>query len=202
MPSAACAEGLPIVFDTIVSMNLSNHFLIAMPGMNDPFFSDSVVYICQHDKDGALGIIVNKPSPVLIEMVFAAASGSAPPHLKNNPMLMGGPVQIDRGFVLHTPDKEWQSSLKVCEDVALTTSRDIIESMGQSDNTDGHALISIGSSSWSGGQLEKELAENAWLTVAADTHILFDTPAEKRYAAALAKLGIDTAFLMQGAGHA
>lgn len=183
-------------------MNLSNHFLIAMPGMNDPFFSDSVVYVCQHDEDGALGIIINKPSPVLIEMVFAAASGSAPPHLKNSPVLMGGPVQIDRGFVLHTPDKEWQSSLKICEDVSLTTSRDIIESMGQSENTGGQALISIGSASWSGGQLEKELAENAWLTVAADTHILFNTPPEKRYAAALAKLGVDTAFLMRGAGYA
>ncbi|MDO5058994.1 MAG: YqgE/AlgH family protein [Neisseria sp.] len=184
-------------------MNLSNHFLIAMPDMDDPFFSGSVVYLCQHDEDGALGIVINKPSPIMMEMVFSAASGRAPDYLKDSPVMMGGPVQIDRGFVLHTPEGRWQSSIKVGNGVSLTTSRDIIEKMGQNGSEAAEkAVISIGSASWHSGQLEKELAENAWLTVPADTAILFDTPPEQRYRAALAKLGVDTVFLMKGAGRA
>ena len=182
-------------------MNLTDHFLIAMPAMDDPFFERCVVYICEHDDDGALGIIVNKPSMITMEMIFAAADRNIPLRLQHENVMMGGPVNMDRGFVVHTPVGNWQSSKVVSKEIALTSSRDVIENIAREGLVD-KALISIGYSRWSKGQLERELADNVWLTVPADEHILFDVPYEHRYAAAFAKLGIDPNALSSGAGHA
>lgn len=182
-------------------MNLTDHFLIASPSMEDMFFGGSVVYLCEHNEDGALGIIINKSSPVVMDLVFEAAGQETPERFKGEWVMMGGPVQIDRGFVVHTPIGSWQSSLAVNDKIAMTTSRDIIEKLSRTDAVE-KAVVTIGYSSWDKGQLEQELAGNSWLTVAADERILFDLPYEERYEAALAKLGVSPQTLMGVAGHA
>ena len=182
-------------------MNLANHFLIAIPHMDDPFFTDTVIYVCEHDEEGALGIIINKPSPITMDMIFAAADRNIPLRLQHENVMMGGPVQIERGYVVHTPIGRWQNSMVVTDNVALTSSRDVIENLSKEGVVD-KALISIGYSKWGKGQLERELAENVWLTVPADEHILFDVPYELRYAAAFEKLGVNPNALVSGVGHA
>lgn len=183
-------------------MNLSNHFLIAMPSLDDPFFSESVVYLCEHSDDGAMGVIINKPTPIGLDIVFFSDAKAVPERFRDRFVMMGGPMQTDRGFVLHTPVGDWQSSLIVDDATAITTSRDILEHLDDDDQTIKEVLLSIGYASWQGGQLEKELSENAWLTVAADHHILFDLPPEVRYQAALSKLGIRPETLMNKGGYA
>ena len=181
-------------------MNLANHFLLAMPNLEDSLFSGSLIYLCEHGENGAMGVIVNKPSPVTMNVVFAAIGKDTPARFKNQYVMMGGPMQTERGFVLHTPAGHWQSSLKVNDHLALTTSRDIIENMDGDAVQD--VLLTIGCSLWTGGQLERELAKNSWLTVAADEDILFKLPAHKRYDAALSKLGIRSEMLSGAVGHA
>ncbi|MGB4883137.1 MAG: YqgE/AlgH family protein [Neisseria sp.] len=182
-------------------MNLANYFLMAIPSMNDPFFEGSVVYLCEHNEEGAMGVVINKPSPVTMDLVFEAAGGETPERFRKEWVMMGGPVQIDRGFVLHTPVGSWQSSLMVTDNIAMTTSRDIIENLAK-DNSVDQAIITIGYASWEKGQLERELADNSWITVPADEEILFKTPHEERYQAAFAKLGIEPSALIGPAGHA
>lgn len=182
-------------------MNLSNHFLIAMPDTDDEMFGGSLVYVCEHDENGAMGVIVNKPSDVKMDSIFMSNEQATPFHLRDEFLLTGGPVQVDRGFVLHTPQGEWQSSLKVNERIALTVSRDILEQLGNREQVS-QVLVCIGYAAWSKGQLEQELANNAWLTVEADTDILFEVPPKLRYAAALQKLGISPEKLMGKAAYA
>lgn len=182
-------------------MNLTNHFLISMPDSEDEFFGGSVVYICEHNDEGALGLIINKPSPITMDMILAAGGRHAPLQMQNESVMMGGPVQVDRGYVVHTPIGNWQSSLAVTDDIALTASRDVIDNLAKEGMVD-KALVSIGYTGWHKGQLEKELADNLWLVVAADEHILFDVPYEQRYQAAFEKLGISPLALASGAGHA
>ena len=185
-----------------IMVDLSNHFLIAMPDLEDSLFSGSLIYLCEHSKDGAMGLIINKPSPIGMEIVFTGAGmKQIPAHFMNEFVMMGGPVQPDRGFVLHTPVGNWQSSLTINEENAITTSRDIIESMAKDDKIQ-HAILTIGYSSWQKGQLEQELADNSWLIVPADNHILFHVPVEERYQAALNKLGVNDVNFMRGVGHA
>lgn len=183
------------------SFSLANHFLIAMPDMQDQFFRESVVYICEHNADGAMGIIVNKPSPIMMDLLFDAAKTPTPERFHGQWVLMGGPVQVDRGFLVHTPTGSWESSLLVTDDIAMTTSRDIIIGLTQ-DNEVNKALATIGYSSWSAGQLEQELAANSWLSVPADMKVLFDIPYKQRYQAALKLLNINLANLSGLAGHA
>lgn len=182
-------------------MNLANHFLIAMPDIDDPFFENAVIYVCEHNDEGALGIMINKPSPITMEMIFAASDRNIPLRMQHENVMMGGPVQVDRGYVVHTPVGRWQHSITVSDDIALTSSRDVIENLSRQGAVD-KALISIGYSSWRKGQLERELADNVWLTVKADEHILFDIPYEHRYAAAFEKLGVHPDALAPEAGHA
>lgn len=182
-------------------MNLTHHFLIATAGLQDSLFSDSVVYLCEHNDNGAMGIIINKPSPIGMEVVFASSGNRIPERFINQFVMMGGPVQVDRGFVVHTPIGEWQSTLTVADDTAITTSRDVIDSLAKDERID-KAILSIGYSSWTGGQLEREIGENAWFVVPADKQILFDTPIEQKREAALSKLGINAVNLMRGVGHA
>lgn len=181
-------------------MNLAEHFLIAMPSLRDPMFEHSVVLIGEHQESGAMGIVINKPSPVHMEVVFAAIGQNTPARFAGQYVMMGGPVQTERGFVLHTPVGNWESSLHINDELALTTSRDIIDGLAKDDEID-HALLTIGYSSWKKGQLEQEIAQNDWLVVPADQDILFHTPAEERYRAALNKLGVRLENLMR-AGHA
>ena len=183
-------------------LNLSHHFLIAMPAMADPFFAKSLTYVCEHNDQGALGIVINRPISLTLQELFDQIE--LPLHaadLQNVPVHFGGPVQTDRGFVLHEPLGEWQSTLDVNGKVGLTTSKDILEAVGEGKGPE-NLLVTLGYAGWSQGQLEDELAQNAWLTVAASEHVLFELPAEERLPAALAMLGVDYATLSESAGHA
>jgi putative transcriptional regulator len=181
---------------------LTHHFLIAMHNMADPYFARTLTYICEHNDQGALGIVVNRPIDMTLQALFERLSL----NLKNNtmadaPIYFGGPVQTDRGFVLHLPAGEWQSTLKVRDVIGLTTSKDILEAVGRGEGP-AKMLVSLGYAGWSAGQLEHEITQNAWLTVEAKDAIIFDLPAEERHAAALKLLGLDYARLADQAGHA
>ena len=183
-------------------MNLSNHFLIAMPSMHDPIFGGSVVYLCEHNERGALGVVINKPMDItighLLERLNLNLEIPAPVH---KPVMFGGPVQEDRGFVLHSPDTEFTSMLKISDQVAFTTSHDILEAIA-SGTGPRRLLVSIGYAGWSAGQLEDEIIHNGWLTVAADPSIIFDLPVQERYTAAIRLLGFDPSRLVHEVGHA
>ncbi len=187
------------------SFNLANHFLIAMPSMQDPVFGGTVVYICEHNDNGVLGVVINKPTDMTMEVLFdridLKLSDSLAPGVVNEPIMFGGPVQDDRGFVLHTPGTRYSSSLTVTDQVAFTTSIDVLEAVAAGDGPP-RMLVSIGYSGWSPGQLEDEIGRNGWLTVGADPHVLFDLPVEERYTAAIKLLGIDPNMLALEAGHA
>jgi putative transcriptional regulator len=188
------------------TISLANHFLIAMPAMTDPNFSRTLTYICEHNADGAIGIIINRPMEMTLGNLFERVNieleaGEPLQRFGALPVYFGGPIQTDRGFVLHRPAGNWQSSLTVNEDVALTSSRDILQMMG-SNAEPAEVLVSLGYAGWSAGQLEWELAQNAWLTVEAAPVVIFGLPPEERLAAAMQLLGVDFANLSEVAGHA
>jgi putative transcriptional regulator len=187
------------------TLNLANHFLIAMPSMEDPIFGGTVVYICEHNDKGVLGVVINKPTDMTMEILFERIDLKLADGLRttvvNEPIMFGGPVQDDRGFVLHTPGGHYSSSLTVTDDVAFTTSIDVLEAVANGAGPQ-RMLVSIGYSGWSPGQLEDEIGRNGWLTVGADAHVLFDLPIEERYNAAIKLLGIDPMMLTSEAGHA
>lgn len=192
--------------DTIESVSLANHFLIAMPAMTDPNFARTLTYLCEHNAEGALGIIVNRPIDLNLAALFERVSMPLTPGGKQRkyndlPVYFGGPVQTDRGFVLHRPIGQWQSTLNVTPEIGLTSSRDILQSMCDSGEPD-DVLVSLGYAGWAAGQLEWELSQNAWLTVAADPGIIFGLPPEERLPAAMQLLGFDFANLSEVAGHA
>ncbi len=183
-------------------INLTNHFLIAMPAMTDPFFAKSLTYVCEHNDDGAMGIVVNRPISLTLSELFAQINMPLnQAGLDDMPVHFGGPVQTDRGFVLHDAGGNWQSTMQVNDRVNLTTSKDILQAVGEGKGPQ-HLLVSLGYAGWSKGQLEQELADNAWLSVPASEHILFDLPAEERLSAAMKLLGVDYATLSDEAGHA
>lgn len=186
-------------------LNLANHFLIAMPSIQDPIFGGTVVYICEHNEKGVLGVVINKPTDmtmdVLFERIDLTVADSMQAQVANEPIMFGGPVQDDRGFVLHTPGGRFSSSLSVTDEVAFTTSIDVLEAVASGDGPQ-RLLVSIGYAGWSPGQLEDELSRNGWLTVGADANVMFDLPIEQRYTAAIKLLGIDPMMLASEAGHA
>jgi putative transcriptional regulator len=185
-----------------LASNLSNHFLLAMPGMVDPNFGGSVVFLAEHSPKGALGLVINRPMEIDLSTLFERIDlklERAP--LAGEPVLYGGPVQTDRGFVLHRPVGAWGSTVKVGGTVGLTSSKDVLEAVAQGGGPD-HLLVTLGYSGWGPGQLEDEIARNAWLTAPADADVIFDTPVEQRLARAFGLLGIDPAFLSSAAGHA
>nr|WP_229632246.1 YqgE/AlgH family protein [Pseudoduganella violaceinigra] len=190
---------------TAPALNLANHFLIAMPSMQDPIFGGTVVYVCEHNENGVLGVVINKPTDMTMEVLFdridLEVSSAAERHLESEPIMFGGPVQDDRGFVLHTPGAHYSSSLTVTSDVAFTTSIDVLEAVARGNGPE-RMMVSIGYAGWSPGQLEDELARNGWLTVAADPRVVFDVPIEERYQAAIKLLGFDPLMLNSEAGHA
>ncbi|MDR0806775.1 MAG: YqgE/AlgH family protein [Enterobacteriaceae bacterium] len=187
-------------------MNLLHHFLIAMPTLDDSNFSRSVVYICEYHKNGAMGLVINKPvGDLTVWEVLDKLSIDPEPRVSNvhlNSLVMeGGPVATDRGFILHTPQQKFASSLQISNDVMITSSKDVLETLGTASQPP-EALVALGYSGWDRGQLEKELLENSWLTVEADSDILFHTPIEQRWQAAARKLGIDIHTIARQAGHA
>lgn len=187
---------------TLPELNLVNHFLIAMPSMLDPMFGGAVVYVCEHNEDGALGIVINKPTDIQTDDFFQRIDlklDHAPIALQ--PILFGGPVQNDRGFVLHVPTGDYSSTLDVTDAISFTTSVDVLEAVASGAGPQ-RLLISIGYCGWGAGQLEHEVAQNCWLTVLADPTILFDVPLADRYSAAIKLLGIDPLMLTAEAGHA
>ncbi len=188
------------------TLQLADHFLIAMPSMLEPVFGGTVVYLCEHHPGGALGMIINRPTDMTMEVLFERLELSLEisPHgalLPRTPVMFGGPVQVERGFVLHAPGATYSSSLVVSEDVALTTSRDVLEAVSNGRGPQ-RLLVTLGCAGWSAGQLEEEILRNGWLTVRADPAILFDTPIEERFTAAMRLLGVDPNHLTGEAGHA
>src|SRR5258706_115692 len=186
----------------MAQVNLTNHFLIAMPNMADPYFARSLTYICEHDEKGALGVVVNRPIEMTLGALFERLSLPLSSQiLVNAPVYFGGPVQTDRGFVLHQPLGQWQSTLSVGDAVGLTFSKDILEAVGQGGGPE-RMLVTLGYSGWAAGQLENEIKQNAWLTVEATDAIMLGNPAVERLPAAMKLLGVDFAKLSEEAGHA
>ena len=183
------------------SINLTHHFLIAMPNMADPYFSRTLTYVCEHNEQGALGLVVNRPIDMTLQSLFERLSLKLGGDMADAPIYFGGPVQTDRGFVLHAPAGNWQATLRVGEAIGLTTSKDILEAVGRGEGPK-RLLVTLGYAGWSPGQLEHELSQNAWLTVEAKDAILFDIPAEERLPKAMELLGLDFARLQDAAGHA
>ena len=183
-------------------INLTNHFLIAMPGLEDEAFARSVVYLCEHSERGALGLIINKPSDLSLKALFDKVDLSLRrSDLSDAPVLQGGPVQTERGFVLHDPVGIYVSSLAVPGGLEMTTSKDVLEAVANGSGPH-RFLLTLGYAGWGAGQLEDELSRNGWLTVQADPEIIFSVPPEERFAAAIRLLGIDISMLSGDAGHA
>lgn len=183
-------------------MNLTDHFLIAMPSMVDPNFARTLTYICEHNDQGALGLVINRPIDLTLSALLAQVSVSPiEPALEKTAVHYGGPVQVDRGFVLHRPIGQWQSTLAVNGEIGLTTSKDILVAVGKGEGPQ-RLLVTLGYAGWAPGQLENELSQNAWLTVAAQPDVIFELPFEERLPAAMQLLGIDFASLSEQAGHA
>ena len=170
--------------------------------MADPYFAKSLTYVCEHNDQGALGVVVNRPIDMTLQALFERLSLTLKhKDLSDAPIYFGGPVQTDRGFVLHEPAGNWQSTLRVRDAIGLTTSKDILEAVGRGEGPD-KLLVTLGYAGWSAGQLEHELGQNAWLTVEAKDAILFDLPSAERLPAAMELLGVDYARLADSAGHA
>lgn len=183
-------------------VNLAQHFLIAMPNMVDPHFAKTLTFVCEHNEQGALGIVVNRPIEMSLQTLLEQVSIAADTEdLERVAVHFGGPVQVDRGFVLHSPLGQWQSTLAVSSEIGLTTSKDILEAVARGTGPR-QLLVTLGYAGWAPGQLEHELAQNAWLTVPAQATLIFDLPAEERLPAAMNLLGVDYAKLSDVAGHA
>ena len=183
--------------------SLQHHFLIAMPSLKDPFFAGSVTYLCEHNDEGAMGLVINVPTDMplyeLLEQLDMAPEEELPEL--DEPVLQGGPIATDRGFVLHTPVAGFSSSQMLADNLMLTTSPDILTTLGTEQAPEEY-LVTLGYAGWTPGQLEQELLENSWLTIPADTNLIFDTPLAKRWQQAIARLGIDPRHLSYQVGHA
>ena len=182
--------------------SLTNHFLIAMPGLADPNFSRTVTLICEHSSEGAMGLIINRPIDLNLRQILQQMNieGDAAGKL-DLPVHLGGPVQGNRGFVVHEPLGSWESTLAVSESLGVSTSRDILVALAHNRGPE-HSFLALGYAGWAPGQLEREIAENTWLSGPVDRSILFETPAEQRWGAAANLLGIDLTAISDEAGHA
>jgi putative transcriptional regulator len=182
--------------------SLANQLLIAMPGMADPNFSSTVTLICEHNDEGALGIVINRPLDIKLGGLFKQLDVTgADPDAAERPVVMGGPVGPERGFVLHTPGSVFESSLNVSDEIQLTLSRDIIDALARG-NGPHRSLVALGYAGWEPGQLENEMLANSWLSVPATPSIVFDMPFQERWASAARSLGIDISQISTDAGHA
>lgn len=183
--------------------SLENHLLIAMPSLEDPYFSRSVTYICEHNEQGAMGLVINQPAGMTLKELLQQTDAEAIvlESKADDIILSGGPVSQDRGFILHSTQAGWSSSMTLTPEIMVTTSKDILTALGNEKGPD-KALITLGYAGWTAGQLEQELQKNSWLTVAADTELLFDVPVHKKWQTAVNKLGIDVWQLGPDFGHA
>ena len=193
---------------TASSINLTNQFLIAMPGMSSGTFAGTVIYLCEHSDKGALGLVINKPIDITLKSLFEKVELSLDrDDLAEVPVFFGGPVQTERGFVLHEPqtaengDSPYNSSLKIAGGLEMTTSKDVLEAISSGAGPK-KVLVTLGYSGWGAGQLEEEMSRNGWINVDAEPGIIFDTPVSQRYGKALSLLGIDASMLSSDAGHA
>jgi putative transcriptional regulator len=187
-------------------INLTNQFLIAMPGMAGDTFEGTVIYLCEHTENGALGLVINKPIDIKLKNLFEKVELNLDRgDISDSPVFFGGPVQTERGFVLHEQlDEEgghYSSSLKIPGGLEMTTSKDVLEALSHGAGPK-RILVTLGYSGWGAGQLEDEMGRNNWINVGAQTDIIFDTPVEQRYDKALSLLGIDVRMLSSDAGHA
>lgn len=197
---------------TLKSTNFTGHLLVAMPMLNDPSFVKSVIYICSHSEDGATGVVINRPTTMTYAELFEKVHLTLlDRHIETTPVFFGGPVQPERGFILHpyqveSQSQDWDSSIVIQNSTALTTSKDILEAIANNAGPK-KMLLSLGYAGWTPGQLEDEISQNAWLSVCLTSQealhtILFDTPFELQLDAALAQLGVSYSMLSDVAGHA
>lgn len=195
----------PVNSDTMVMIEatyLTHQFLIAMPTLADPNFFQTVTYISEHNASGALGLVINRPLQLSLgQLMEHLQIATDRPDLATLPVYQGGPVQPEQGFVIHSPIGQWGATLRVTEEVGITTSRDILQAVARGEGPE-RLLVTLGYAGWGPGQLEQELGENAWLSTPADLDILFHKPSEQRWGAAAALLGIDLNLLSANAGHA
>lgn len=198
-------EGSSVLPDTTGMSNspsLNNHFLIAMPALVDPNFHHTTTYICEHDENGALGVVINRPLQMQLgEILQHMDIEACNEEISSRQVYMGGPVQNDRGFVLHEPAGDWEATLKVTDSIGITSSRDILQAIAAGKGPK-NSIVTLGYAGWGAGQLESELAANTWLSGPASSKIVFDTPSEQRWQAAAALLGIDLNLLSSDTGHA
>lgn len=189
---------------TLEKSNFTHQCLIAMPAMADPRFSATVTYIVKHDDEGAVGLVINRPLELSLRKLLTEV-GSQPVmsslQQPEQPVLYGGPVNTQMGFVLHQERGQWANTVEVEKGICVTSSRDILEAIAKGLGPEEY-VVALGYAGWSAGQLEQEMSANAWLTCEADTNLLFKTPFEQRWQASLRKLGVDPIFLMHEAGHA
>lgn len=189
---------MPEAFDS----NLTNHFLMAMPNLADPNFGGTLVFVAEHNERGALGLVVNRPMELDLNSLFDRIELSLRDQVfGRGPVYYGGPVQTDRGYVLHEPIGSWGATVAVGDDIGLTSSKDVLEAVARGDGPQ-RMMVALGYSGWGPGQLEDEIARNSWLSVPADPAVIFDAPAEERLTRAYALLGVNPAFLSVAAGHA
>ncbi|MDQ7074437.1 MAG: YqgE/AlgH family protein [Gammaproteobacteria bacterium] len=183
-------------------MNLTHHFLLAMPNMQDPRFQQSLTYICEHNKNGAMGLIINQPLDVDIQELFAHMQIQQAKEVEvEHAVYYGGPVESERGFVLHQPTGAWGASIQIQDEICVTTSRDILKAIAAGKGPE-KTLTALGYAGWGGSQLETEIGQNSWLSCPATSQILFDTPAEQRLQAAAQLIGIDLSLISSQTGRA
>jgi putative transcriptional regulator len=182
--------------------SLKNHFLLAMPGLQDPNFSQSVVYLCEHTADGAMGLIINQQMDIPVNAIFKQMKLTYNEDCGGEFIFDGGPVARDRGFILHpSVSKVWESTISICDEISLTASKDILSDIAIGEGPK-NAMITLGYSSWSAGQLEEELASNTWLTIPSSSAIIFNTACHRRASAAASSIGLDLDMLSSDMGHA
>ena len=180
--------------------SLKDHLLVAMPGLSDPFFKETVTYIIQHDEEGAMGVMINQTMPVSQFELLEQLGFEPPERLKEAVVLSGGPVQMQRGFVLHREHGDWDSTMAINDEVALTSSMDILEAISRNEGPEDYQLL-LGYAGWDAGQLDQEMLENSWLTVPGNESLLFNTPINDRWQHASLTIGIDINQLTLLAGH-
>lgn len=180
---------------------LNNQFIIAMPNLADPNFFHTVAYLCQHNEEGALGIVINRPTDMKLGDIFKQMDITVTsPDSAETPVFAGGPVQQERGFVVHTSGGDWHATMAISDTISLTTSRDVLEAIAAGEGPEQY-LVALGYAGWGAGQLEKEIIENAWLNTPCGKQVLFDTPVNLRWKAAADQIGIDINQLTAPAGH-
>lgn len=186
-----------------MNFSLANQFLIAMPGMQDPYFTKSVTLICEHSEKGALGFVINQPTQLTVSELLSQQNIEFDPEIEISewPLYSGGPVDPERGFILHSSEKSWETTMRIGDAFGITSSKDIIEDSVSGQGPD-KSLYILGYSGWEAGQLEQEISDNAWLTIPADPNIIFNLPAEKRWRSAASEIGVDLDLINLGVGHA